>query len=151
MAGVDRDRVWAGCVGVPGIVDASTGDVRLSSSMPSIQGTGLARRARRSPRRRVTSTTTSSSRPRESSGAALRTCSPRSSSIEWGERVGAGLLLNGSLYRGASNDSGDLGFLDLSVGPRCGYSGPTTGSVHSSASSAGAASSRPRDRTRGES
>jgi predicted NBD/HSP70 family sugar kinase len=35
--------------------------------------------------------------------------------IEWGERIGAGIVLNGQLHRGASNDAGDIGFLDLAL------------------------------------
>lgn len=110
---IPRDRVWAACVAVPGIVDVATGTVVLSSSMAHLHGDGLrsaveglldcpvyvdndVKLATEGEQWRGT--------PHETSSLVL---------VEWGERVGAGLMLNGSLYRGASNDSGDIGFLRL--------------------------------------
>lgn len=113
--GASPRDVWAACVGVPGIVDADTGEVKLSSSMSSLRGTGLVRRLEDhlggpvfvdNDVKLATEGEQWRGSPHVLSSLVL---------IEWGDRVGAGLLLNGSLYRGASNDSGDLGFLDLSV------------------------------------
>lgn len=113
--GVETDRVWAGCIGVPGIVDAETGEVKLSSSMSSIHGTGLVERLAAHLDAPVT---VDNDVKLATEGEQWRGAPHVLSSlvlVEWGDRVGAGLLLNGSLYRGASNDSGDLGFLDLTV------------------------------------
>jgi predicted NBD/HSP70 family sugar kinase len=115
-AGAEPSDVWAACVGVPGIVDTATGEVKLSSSMAAIHGSGLtdgfsaflgAHVAVDNDVKLATEGEQWRGAPHVLSSLVL---------VEWGERVGAGLLLNGSLYRGASNDSGDLGFLDLSVG-----------------------------------
>jgi predicted NBD/HSP70 family sugar kinase len=114
-AGIETSQVWAACIGVPGIVDADTGNVKLSSSMSSIQGTGLVETLSDyleceayvdNDVKLATEGEQWRGAPHVLSSLVL---------IEWGERVGAGLLLNGGLYRGASNDSGDLGFLDLAV------------------------------------
>lgn len=115
-AGIDATDIWGACVGVPGIVDTETGEVKLSSSMASIHGTALASGfagfigtpvAVDNDVKLATEGEQWRGAPHVLSSLVL---------VEWGDRVGAGLLLNGSLYRGASNDSGDLGFLDLSVG-----------------------------------
>jgi predicted NBD/HSP70 family sugar kinase len=115
-AGLTTSQVWAACAGVPGIVDVDSGEVRLSSSMSSLQGADLVRGLRDLLECEVA---IDNDVKLATEGEQWRGAPHVLSSlvlVEWGDRVGAGLLLNGSLYRGASNDSGDLGFLDLGMG-----------------------------------
>lgn len=113
-AGLTPDQVWHACLGAPGIVDRHTRRVRFTASMPHIAGDLLPRTlgtclpcpvhidndvklATEGERRR-------GGHDRHEGPMIL---------IRWGERVGAGIVVFDRLYRGASNDAGDLGFLDL--------------------------------------
>ena len=121
-AGLTPDQVWHACLGVPGIVDRHTQQVRFTASMPHIAGNLLphtlgtclpcpvhldndVKLATEGERRR-------GGHDRHEGPMVL---------VQWGERVGAGIVVFDRLYRGASNDAGDLGFLDLCV------EGPDTG------------------------
>ncbi|SEF11430.1 ROK family transcriptional regulator [Jiangella alba] len=115
---VPRERVWAASVAVPGIVDVATGTVVLSSSMAHLHGDGLRSAVAElldctvyvdNDVKLATEGEQWRGTPHETSSLVL---------VEWGERVGAGLMLNGTLYRGASNDSGDIGFLRLEPASR---------------------------------
>lgn len=112
-SGLDSNDLWAATVSVPGIIDPGTGRVRLSSSMPFTQGVDIAGELTA---RLGCPTSVANEVKLATVGERWRGVSRDLSSmvlIEWGQRIGAGLVLNGSLYRGDSNDSGDIGFLDL--------------------------------------
>lgn len=119
-AGVATGDVWFASVGAPGIVDPAAGVIRLIPSMPGLAGDILVRRL----------SDTLGCPIYLDNDVKLMTQGERWHRDEdslvmvyWGERVGAGIVLNGELYRGASNDAGDLGFLDL-VAERTGGTGP---------------------------
>ncbi|GHD29879.1 hypothetical protein GCM10007147_31190 [Nocardiopsis kunsanensis] len=115
-AALTPDQLWYACLGVPGIVDRHTQQVRFTASMPHIAGDLLPR-------------TLGACLPcpvHLDNDVKLATEGERRSAghdrhegpmvlVQWGERVGAGIVVFDRLYRGASNDAGDLGFLDLCV------------------------------------
>jgi predicted NBD/HSP70 family sugar kinase len=112
-AGIAAADIWFASVGAPGIVDPDAGIIKLIPSMPSLTGDILVSR--------LTEVIDcpvylDNDVKLATQGERWRGAQRREDSvvmIHWGERVGAGIVLHGKLYRGASNDSGDVGFLDL--------------------------------------
>ncbi|MEU8403130.1 ROK family transcriptional regulator [Nonomuraea sp. NPDC048892] len=105
--------LWFASVGTPGIVDPAAGVIKLIPSMPGLAGDLLVRRLTQALGCPVY---LDNDVKLATQGERRRDADRREDSlvmIHWGERVGAGIVLNGELYRGASNDSGDVGFLDL--------------------------------------
>ncbi|MEO3763792.1 ROK family transcriptional regulator [Streptomyces sp. B5E4] len=105
--------VWFASVGASGIVDPATGVIRLIPSMPGLTGDILVRRLKDALGCPVY---VDNDVKLATQGERWRGSERREDSlvmVHWGERVGAGIVLNGELHRGASNDAGDLGFLDL--------------------------------------
>ncbi|GAA1631813.1 ROK family transcriptional regulator [Nonomuraea maheshkhaliensis] len=105
--------LWFASVGTPGIVDPAAGVIKLIPSMPGLAGDLLVRRLTQALGCPVY---LDNDVKLATQGERRREADRREDSlvmIHWGERVGAGIVLNGELYRGASNDSGDVGFLDL--------------------------------------
>ncbi|MEV5503980.1 ROK family transcriptional regulator [Nonomuraea fuscirosea] len=112
-AGITAGGLWFASVGTPGIVDPAAGVIRLIPSMPGLAGDLLVRRLTQALGCPVY---LDNDVKLATQGERRRDADRREDSlvmIHWGERVGAGIVLNGELYRGASNDSGDVGFLDL--------------------------------------
>ncbi|MEV0228806.1 ROK family transcriptional regulator [Nonomuraea sp. NPDC050786] len=111
--GVTTGDLWFASVGTPGIVDPASGIIKLIPSMPGLTGDLLARRLKEALGCPVY---LDNDVKLATQGERWRDADQREDSlvmIHWGERVGAGIVLNGELYRGASNDAGDVGFLDL--------------------------------------
>lgn len=114
-AGIAAADIWFAAVGAPGIVDLDAGAIKLIPSMPGLAGDIVVRR--------LTEVLDcpvylDNDVKLATQGERWRGAQRREDSvvmIHWGERVGAGIVLQGELYRGASNDSGDIGFLDLLV------------------------------------
>ncbi|WP_326645009.1 ROK family transcriptional regulator [Nonomuraea fuscirosea] len=112
-AGITAGGLWFASVGTPGIVDPAAGVIRLIPSVPGLAGDLLVRRLTQALGCPVY---LDNDVKLATQGERRRDADRREDSlvmIHWGERVGAGIVLNGELYRGASNDSGDVGFLDL--------------------------------------
>ncbi|WP_433517941.1 ROK family protein [Nonomuraea sp. CA-143628] len=112
-AGITTGDLWFASVGTPGIVDPATGTIRLIPSMPGLTGDLLHRRMKEVLGCPVY---LDNDVKLATQGERWRDSERREDSlvmVHWGERVGAGIVLNGELYRGASNDAGDVGFLDL--------------------------------------
>ncbi|MEU4227052.1 ROK family transcriptional regulator [Nonomuraea sp. NPDC026600] len=112
-AGITTGDLWFASVGTPGIVDPATGIIRLIPSMPGLAGDILRRRMKDALDCPVY---LDNDVKLATQGERWRGAERREDSlvmVHWGERVGAGIVLNGELYRGASNDAGDVGFLDL--------------------------------------
>ncbi|NDL56203.1 ROK family protein [Phytoactinopolyspora sp. XMNu-373] len=115
-AAVVRDDVWFASVGAPGIVDPAAGVIKLIPSMPGISGDVLVRTVAD-----MLSCTVylDNDVKLATQGELWRGVDHPQESlvvIHWGDRVGAGIVLQGRLYRGASNDAGDIGFLDFVPG-----------------------------------
>jgi predicted NBD/HSP70 family sugar kinase len=112
-AGLSAGDLWFASAGTPGIVDPAAGVIKLIPSMPGLAGDVLARRLKESLGCPVY---LDNDVKLATQGERWRGAERREDSlvmVHWGERVGAGIVLNGELYRGASNDAGDVGFLDL--------------------------------------
>ncbi|MFI7634555.1 ROK family protein [Nonomuraea sp. NPDC049400] len=116
LAAVERagaGDLWFASVGTPGIVDPATGVIKLIPSMPGLTGDLLVRRLKDALGCPVY---LDNDVKLATQGERWRDAERREDSLvmlHWGERVGAGIVLNGELYRGASNDAGDVGFLDV--------------------------------------
>ncbi|WP_431908856.1 ROK family protein [Nonomuraea jabiensis] len=111
--GITTGDLWFASVGTPGIVDPAAGVIKLIPSMPGLAGDLLVRRLTEALGCPVY---LDNDVKLATQGERWRDAERREDSlvmIHWGERVGAGIVLNGELYRGASNDAGDVGFLDL--------------------------------------
>jgi predicted NBD/HSP70 family sugar kinase len=107
--------VWHVSAAAPGIVDPVTGHVTLSPSLPEAVGDAIPAgiRAALDAPFYVDNDVKLATQGERWRGA------PHVEDtlvfIDWGERIGAGIVLRGELHRGASNDAGDLGYLDLVV------------------------------------
>jgi predicted NBD/HSP70 family sugar kinase len=113
QSGITRAGIWAATVGSPGVIDPESGLVRFLPSMSDLQGDALVRELERE---LACPVLLDNDLNLATEGELWRGTHQGLSSmvlIEWGERVGAGLVLNGALYRGSSNDAGDVGFLPL--------------------------------------
>jgi predicted NBD/HSP70 family sugar kinase/biotin operon repressor len=123
-ADVVRDNVWFAAVGAPGIVDPDAGVIKLIPSMPGISGDVLVRTVADA----VGCTVYLDNDVKlATQGELWRGVEHPQESlvvIHWGDRVGAGIVLQGELYRGASNDAGDIGFLDFVPGTADGAQEP---------------------------
>lgn len=110
-AGLGADGVWHASMGVPGIVDPTTGRVRFAPSMPGVTGDVLIQALREAAGCEVY---LDNDVKLATEGELWHGGEHRSMVlIHWGERVGAGIVVAGDLHRGAANDAGDLGYLDL--------------------------------------
>ncbi|MGN9839331.1 ROK family protein [Nonomuraea sp. H19] len=114
--GITTGDLWFASVGTPGIVDPAAGVIKLIPSMPGLAGDVLLRRLKETLGCPIY---LDNDVKLATQGERWRDAERREDSlvmVHWGERVGAGIVLNGELYRGASNDAGDVGFLDLFTG-----------------------------------
>lgn len=114
---VPADKVWHVSIAAPGIVDPATGVVTLIPSMPEASGKALVSDLHKlvacpiyldNDVKLATKGERWRGEPRKEDALVF---------IDWGERIGAGIVLHGELYRGASNDAGDIGYLDLVAEP----------------------------------
>jgi predicted NBD/HSP70 family sugar kinase/DNA-binding transcriptional ArsR family regulator len=112
-AGLTPGDIWHVTAAAPGIVDPASGRVTLSFSMPETVGDAIPagiRDALGCP------LYVDNDVKLATEGERWRGTPHAEDSlvfVDWGERIGAGIVLRGELYRGASNDAGDLGYLDL--------------------------------------
>lgn len=112
-AGVANTDVWFASVGAPGVINPETGVIRLVPSMPGLTGDVLVPKLKDAIGCPVY---LDNDVKLATEGERWRGSEHREDSlvmVHWGERVGAGIVLDGRLYRGASNDAGDVGFLDV--------------------------------------
>jgi predicted NBD/HSP70 family sugar kinase len=110
-AATEAAALWAVCVGTPGIVDQTSGEVVLSPSLPGLQGAALATelRAWLGGSVMVDNDVNFSVIAERERGEA----SDNLLFVHWGERIGSGIAINGRLYRGTSCAAGELGHIDL--------------------------------------
>lgn len=115
-AGISVADVWSATVGAPGIIDTTAGVISVVPSMPVLTGDVLveALGSYLSCPVHLDNDLKLATRGElwKGTGAGARHLVV----VHWGERVGAGIVIDGVLYRGASNDAGDLGFLDILAG-----------------------------------
>jgi predicted NBD/HSP70 family sugar kinase len=125
-AGVAASEVWHVSAAAPGIVAPVSGHVTLSPSMPEIVGDAIPAGIRAAVGAPLY---VDNDVKLATTGERWRGTPHAEDSlvfVDWGERIGAGIVLRGELYRGASNDAGDLGYLDLVV-PSAGRDGQDGG------------------------
>lgn len=119
-AGVDPAGIWHASASAPGIVDPATGHVSLSVSMPEISGDAILAGIKAAG---ITAPVYVDNDVKLATEGECWRGNPHVEDslvfVDWGERIGAGIVLGGELYRGASNDAGELGYLDL-LAPRTG-------------------------------
>ncbi|MGW5331912.1 ROK family transcriptional regulator [Streptomyces bauhiniae] len=108
---------WAGLhtvgIGAPGLVDPATGDLRDSSGLPAWHRSLVAALQRRLPKARVTveNETNLAALAEQREGAAR---DRDTFVLLWlGHGVGAAVVLDGRLRRGASGGTGEIGFLPV--------------------------------------
>lgn len=114
LDGIGPDGIWHATASAPGIVDPATGHVSLSPSMPEMVGDAIATGIRAAG---ITAPVHVDNDVKLATEGERWRGTPHAENslvfVDWGERIGAGIVLHGELYRGASNDAGDLGYLDL--------------------------------------
>lgn len=115
-AGVDAAGIWHATASVPGIVDPVTGHVSLSPSTPEVVGDAIATGVRAAG---IDAPVHVDNDVKVATQGECWRGAPHVEDslvfVDWGERIGAGIVLHGELFRGASNDAGDLGYLNLLV------------------------------------
>ncbi|GIG66570.1 ROK family transcriptional regulator [Phytomonospora endophytica] len=110
-AGVAPGDLWAVGVGTPGVVDHERGEVVLAPSIPGWAGVSLLAELREwlgcpvHIDNDVNLAVVAERWRGETSDNLLF--------VQWGERIGSGIVIGGKPYRGANSASGELGFLDL--------------------------------------
>jgi len=110
-AGVAPGDLWAVGVGTPGVVDHERGEVLLAPSIPGWAGVSLLAELREwlgcpvHIDNDVNLAVVAERWRGETSDNLLF--------VQWGERIGSGIVIGGRPYRGANSASGELGFLDL--------------------------------------
>ncbi|MFF4795218.1 ROK family transcriptional regulator [Streptomyces sp. NPDC001276] len=118
-AGVPLSRLWAVTVGTPGIVDRDRGEVLLAPSIPGWAGLPAVTRLRDWLHCPVSidndvNLAVLAERRR---GAAADAETESLVFVQWGRRIGCGIIINGRPYRGHSAAAGELGFIDLASDP----------------------------------
>lgn len=115
-AGISIADVWSATVGAPGIVDTETGVISVVPSMPVLTGDVLVAALGSYLSCPVHLDNDLKLATRGELWKGIGAGARHLVVVHWGERVGAGIVIDGVLYRGASNDAGDLGFLDVLAG-----------------------------------
>ncbi|MEV0675514.1 ROK family transcriptional regulator [Actinosynnema sp. NPDC050436] len=110
-AGVTPTDLWSVAVGTPGIVDHERGEVVLAPSIPGWSSLPVIAELREWLGCPVAiendvNLAVVAERWRGEAGDNLLF-------VQWGERIGTGMVIDDQPYRGASNAAGELGFIDL--------------------------------------
>lgn len=116
-SGIAAGDVWHAAVGVPGIVERDTGRVVLSPSMPEAEGALIWDTVGE---KFDCTVSIDNDINFACQGEAWREGPHTESSlvyVAWSDRIGAAIVLDGEIYRGASNDAGDIGYLELGAVP----------------------------------
>ena len=112
-AGLTADEVFSATIGTPGIVDPGAGVISAVPSMPVLAGDVLVQALGRLLTCPVHLDNDLKLAARGEQWKGSETGVRHLVVVHWGVRVGAGVVIDGALYRGASNDAGELGFLDV--------------------------------------
>ena len=112
-AGLTPDQVFSATIGTPGIVDPGAGVISAVPSMPVLTGDVLVTTLGRLLTCPVHLDNDLKLAAHGEQWKGSETGVRHLVVVHWGVRVGAGVVIDGALHRGASNDAGDLGFLDV--------------------------------------
>lgn len=108
IAGLTTDQVKAVTAATPGIVEAGTGRVLFAPSVPGWSEIDLAGRLR--DRFRCAVTVENDADLAALAAARRHTGAGTLLAVQWGERLGAGVVIDGRLHRGAGQ-AGEIGFI----------------------------------------
>jgi predicted NBD/HSP70 family sugar kinase len=112
-AGIPRSQLQAVCVGTPGVVDPTSGRVRLAPQLGGWDGLPLGRRLQRSfPCPVLVDNEVHLAALAERWRGAAQDADD-ALFVQVGYGIGGGLLVGGRLYRGASGAAGEIGYLPL--------------------------------------
>jgi predicted NBD/HSP70 family sugar kinase len=116
-AGIGTTQISSAALGTPGVVDVAQGTVKLSPSIPGWAQIPIIAELR-------DDLICPISIDNDVNLAVLaehgQTGSPPPQTlvfIQWGTRMGAGILINGQVHRGAASAAGEIGFFDLAETP----------------------------------
>ncbi|WP_277050458.1 ROK family transcriptional regulator [Ruania albidiflava] len=112
-AGLAADQVFSATIGTPGIVDPGAGVISTVPSMPVLTGDVLVKALGGLLTCPVHLDNDLKLAARGEQWKGSETGVRHLVVVHWGVRVGAAVVIDGALYRGASNDAGELGFLDV--------------------------------------
>ncbi|MFD1545613.1 ROK family transcriptional regulator [Nonomuraea guangzhouensis] len=112
-AGLAAERISAVTAGTPGIVEATTGRVLFAPSMPGWSEIDLVGHLRA--RFRCPVTVENDANLAALAAAHQRTGPVTLLAVQWGERLGAGVVIDGRLHRGAGQ-AGEIGFIRAAGG-----------------------------------
>ncbi|GAA3223259.1 ROK family transcriptional regulator [Nonomuraea helvata] len=107
-AGLAAEQITAVTAGTPGIVEAGTGRVLFAPSVPGWSEIDLVGHLRA--RFRCPVTVENDANLAALAAAHQRTGSGTLLAVQWGERLGAGVVIDGRLHRGAGQ-AGEIGFI----------------------------------------
>ncbi|MEV4115099.1 ROK family transcriptional regulator [Nonomuraea sp. NPDC049695] len=107
-AGLAAGQITAVTAGTPGIVEAGTGRVLFAPSVPGWSEIDLVGHLRA--RFRCAVTVENDANLAALAAAHQRTGSGTLLAVQWGERLGAGVVIDGRLHRGAGQ-AGEIGFI----------------------------------------
>lgn len=114
-AGLDWSRVIHTVIGTPGVLDAPSGRVLFASNLPGWGRSGLVEMLREA---FGSSLTVDNDANLAALGEQTFGCGKQARTFVFlivGTGIGMGIILDGSLYRGAHGASGEIGFLPLST------------------------------------
>ena len=115
-AGVERQALQAVAVGTPGVVDRASGGITLAPQLPGLEGVHLRRHLGRSfPCPVLVENEVHLSVLAERWQGAARGIDD-AVYVQVGVGIGAGILIGGELYRGATGAAGEIGYLPLDPG-----------------------------------
>ncbi|MEQ4721228.1 ROK family transcriptional regulator [Nonomuraea sp. B19D2] len=107
-AGLAAEQITAVTAATPGIVEVTTGRVLFAPSVPGWSEIDLAGRLRA--RFRCAVTVENDANLAALAAAHQRTGAGTLLAVQWGERLGAGVVIDGRLHRGAGQ-AGEIGFI----------------------------------------
>ncbi len=112
-AGVQRDEVWSVAVGTPGLVDERTGAVRMAPSLPGWHQVRLTAALGRSFDCPVLVENDVNLAVIAERWRGVAVDVHTVVFVQWGARIGAGLIIGDRLHRGAGGMAGEIGYLSM--------------------------------------
>ncbi|GAA4623444.1 ROK family transcriptional regulator [Actinoallomurus vinaceus] len=116
-AGVPADRVLSAAIGSPGLVDPTTGAVTLAPSIPGWASLPVAAELRSLLAGPIAVHNDVNLAVLAERWRGTATATEDLVFVQWGARVGAGIMIDGRLLQGANAAAGEIGFLDLAEHP----------------------------------
>ncbi|MFJ3706984.1 ROK family transcriptional regulator [Streptomyces sp. NPDC090053] len=116
-AGLRRSDIWSVGVGTPGIVDEAEGTVTLAPSIHGWAGLSVGQEIRAGFDCPVYLDNEANLSALAESWSGVAAGTRHSVFVQWGARIGLGIVIDGKLHRGGASGAGELGFVDLAMPP----------------------------------